>query len=154
MINLLLKWCKRVFYWTFTCCLCDCINQDYGSVPFPPLSFPYVPYRVGWGVPFLLKLQGLGPFYPFKLPLRGWLQVEGTREGPSRCKRVMTGWGQMSRSLTDGSGSCRFPKGTLLRSWLTKSRPRLLLLIAGLKRPQVTLMRRKRMKRTKVAKAT
>ncbi|XP_077427504.1 uncharacterized protein LOC144055426 isoform X2 [Vanacampus margaritifer] len=47
-----------------------------------------------------------------------------------------------------------FPKGTLLRSWLTKSRPRLLLLIAGLKRPQVTLMRRKRMKRTKVAKAT
>lgn len=48
----------------------------------------------------------------------------------------------------------RFPKGTLLRSWLTKSRPRLLLLIAGLKRPQVTLMRRKRMKRTKVAKAT
>lgn len=50
--------------------------------------------------------------------------------------------------------SCRFPKGTLLRSWLTKSRPRLLLLIAGLKRPQVTLMRRKRMKRTKVAKAT
>ncbi|CAL8354844.1 unnamed protein product [Boreogadus saida] len=29
-----------------------------------------------------------------------------------------------------------FPKGTLLRSWLTKSRPRLLLLIAGLKRPQ------------------
>ncbi|GLD67722.1 glycine N-methyltransferase isoform X1 [Lates japonicus] len=48
----------------------------------------------------------------------------------------------------------QFPKGTLLRSWLTKSRPRLLLLIAGLKRPQVTLMRRKRMKRTKVAKAT
>ncbi|KAG8546293.1 hypothetical protein GDO81_019310 [Engystomops pustulosus] len=51
-------------------------------------------------------------------------------------------------------GSNWLPKGTLLRSWLTKSRPRLLLFIAGLKRPQVTLMRRKRMKRTKVAKAT
>ncbi|OCT79636.1 hypothetical protein XELAEV_18026444mg [Xenopus laevis] len=51
-------------------------------------------------------------------------------------------------------GSNWLPKGTLLRSWLTKSRPRLLLFIAGLKRPQVTLMRRKRMKRTKIAKAT
>ncbi|CAK6982656.1 hypothetical protein PFLUV_G00000980 [Scomber scombrus] len=62
------------------------------------------------------------------------------------------------RACTEGKSARRrchwFPKGTLLRSWLTKSRPRLLLLIAGLKRPQVTLMRRKRMKRTKVAKAT
>ncbi|XP_048103311.1 potassium voltage-gated channel subfamily H member 1b isoform X2 [Alosa alosa] len=62
--------------------------------------------------------------------------------------------GQLAEMLRLLRLKTRFPKGTLLRSWLTKSRPRLLLLIAGLKRPQVTLMRRKRMKRTKVAKAT